>query len=74
VNNILKKVNKQVTECCKVVPLIQVHSSKSWSLWDFCPNCLNCYDLINDHKKSNLKDLIPGNSNDLKTSTRKGAK
>ena len=73
-NNILKEVNKQVTECCKVVPLIQVHSDKSWSLWEFCPDCLDCYDLINDHKKSNLKDLIPGNSNDLKTSTRKGLK
>ena len=56
-NNILKEVNKQVTKCCKRTPLIEVHSNKSWSLWEFCPDCLDCYDLINDLKTSTRKEV-----------------
>ena len=45
--NILKEVNKEVTECCGRTPLIEVHDDNCWSLWDFCPDCLDCYELIN---------------------------
>ena len=44
--NILKEVNKEVTNCCGRTPLIEVHSDNSWSLWDFCPQCLECSELI----------------------------
>ena len=45
-NNILKEVNKEVTACCGRIPLIEVHNDNSYSLWDFCPDCLNSYELI----------------------------
>ena len=53
--NILKEVNKEVTECCGRTPLIEVHCDNSWSLWDFCPECLKCSELINtkDYKDEN---------------------
>lgn len=44
--NILKEVNKEVTDCCGRTPLIEVHNDNSWSLWDFCPHCMDCYELI----------------------------
>ena len=45
--NILKEVNKEVTECCGRTPLIEVHDDNSWSLWEFCPDCLKPSELIN---------------------------
>ncbi len=53
--NILKEVNEEVTECCGRTPLIEVHSNNSWSLWEFCPECLECSELINA-KDYNLKE------------------
>ena len=44
--NILKEVNKEVTNCCRRTPLIEVHNNDSWSLWEFCPDCLEPYELI----------------------------
>ena len=51
--NILKEVNKDVTECCGRTPLIEVHSDDTWSLWEFCPDCLKNSELIN---KEDYKD------------------
>ena len=45
--NILKETFQDVTDCCGRTPLIEVHSDDCYSLWDFCPNCLRCYELIN---------------------------
>ena len=45
--NILKEVNKAVTKCCGKTPLIEVHNDNSWILWEFCPDCLKCSELIN---------------------------
>ena len=44
--NILKEVNKEVTNCCGRTPLIEVHNNDSGSLWEFCPDCLEPYELI----------------------------
>ena len=52
-NDILKEVNKDVTECCGKTPLIEVHGDNTWSLWEFCPKCLDCSELIN---KEDYKD------------------
>ena len=44
--NILKDVNNEGTNCCGISPLIEVHNNDSWSLWEFCPDCLEPYELI----------------------------
>ena len=46
-NKLLKEVNKEVTECCGRTPLIEVHDDNCWSLWEFCPDCMDYYELIN---------------------------
>lgn len=43
----LKEVSKMQTKCCKETPLIRVYSDNSWSLWDFCPMCLDNYEIKN---------------------------
>lgn len=42
-SKLTKKVSKLITECCGRIPLIEVHDDKCWSLWDFCPDCLDAY-------------------------------
>ena len=51
--NILKEVNRDVTDCCGRTPLIEVHGDNSWSLWEYCPDCLKPYESID---KENYND------------------
>jgi len=42
-SKIIKEVSRLTTECCDRTPLIEVHDNECWSLWEFCPNCLDAY-------------------------------
>ena len=79
--SILKEVNKYAFECCGRTPLIEVETNKTYSLWEFCPECLECSAIINKDVKHNkrtprLGDVIDmaGFKKSINKKIKKGAK